>query len=287
MGGSSRSGGARGNAGGDRGTRPSGNIQTGVTPQNSGLGTAPGSVDSSQPRPSRPSNGNILSPGIPNGSNPGSILSPGSPNRPYRPGNIITPGTPRQPSRGITIVPDGRDRHRGGRRGDAVILYYPFSYGYGSYSAMNDGYVDSGVTDPNAIPNGNNTRTNPQATYSIDGLEEDRTREPHSRVYEVGPRSRENGVETRRIDPEKDPANGPAESAESPVTLIALQGGLVYAVTEHWMLGNTVHFVTTQDEHYVVSLQEVDLDLSARLNRERGMKFVLEVRERTHPASAR
>jgi hypothetical protein len=76
---------------------------------------------------------------------------------------------------------------------------------------------------------------------------------------------------------EAEPLPEPADGGE--FHLVALEGGLIYAAREHWLLGNTLHFVTLQGDHYVVSLAEVDLDLSVQLNRERGMKFVLEVRQ--------
>jgi hypothetical protein len=56
---------------------------------------------------------------------------------------------------------------------------------------------------------------------------------------------------------------------------------LIYAAREHWLLGDTLHFITVQGDHFVVSLAEVDLDMSVQLNRERGLKFVLEVRRRS------
>jgi hypothetical protein len=61
--------------------------------------------------------------------------------------------------------------------------------------------------------------------------------------------------------------------------MVALKGGLVYLVHQHWLEGQTLYFDTIAGERYAVSLQELDMNLSARLNRERGQKFVLEVRE--------
>jgi hypothetical protein len=159
----------------------------------------------------------------------------------------------------------------------AVYPYVYFGYPYG-YS--NGGYeIDTGAV----------SRTTSKASYVIEG-HLDQSAQGRSRVYEVGP-----GAAEGPYAAEAEPAEGelPAQGATQGATqdaieafdLIALQGGLIYAVGEHWLLGNTVHFVTMQGDHYVVSLQEVDLDLSVRLNRERGRKFLLEVREQDRGVS--
>jgi hypothetical protein len=293
-------GGARSGSSG-RIAAPNGRIPSAVTPSDSGKGASPGLLGSGSPpqrtSPSRPV-GNILFPGTPDRSNHGSIGSPGLPGivgqpsilspglpGPYRPGNVLTPGTP-SPVRAPTPHPGGifarpgigrgpadtfPGRGRFERRGRSVIVY---PYIYFGYPYGNGGY---------AVETGAVSKTSSSASYVIEGhLDTTSPREPHSRVYEVGPNAADIPP-----DAEAEPAEGdeppseaaPAEPAGGVFYLIALKGGLIYAAREHWLLGNTVHFVTLQDEHYVVSLQEVDLDLSAQLNRERGMKFALEVRE--------
>jgi hypothetical protein len=171
----------------------------------------------------------------------------------------------------------GRDHsegRRGGRhfdrgRGGAVV--YPFVF---------FGYDGGGYSDGGAV-----VRTSPDASYVIEGHLDEAAVERRSRVYEVGPRAGEDAyADTEPAESELAPGDEPAPDGGS-FDLIALQGGLIYAVREHWLLGNTVHFVTLQGDHYVVSLQEVDLDLSVRLNRERGRKFLLEVREHDGAAS--
>jgi len=77
--------------------------------------------------------------------------------------------------------------------------------------------------------------------------------------------------------PDKDDPEA-EEVDESALRLIALYGGLIYAAQDYWLEGNTLHFVTARGDEYVVSIVEVDLDESARLNRERGRTLVLELR---------
>jgi len=152
-------------------------------------------------------------------------------------------------------------------------VYFGYPYGYG-----NGGY---------AVETGAVSKTSSSANYVVEGhLDTSSSREPHSRVYEVGPGAANDPNAPEAAPIEGDDPRGEAASAEAarePVEdvfyLIALKGGLIYASREHWLLGTTVHFVTLQGDHYVVSLQELDLDLSVQLNRERGLKLVLEVRE--------
>jgi hypothetical protein len=291
-------GGARGGSSG-RDPQPAGHIPSTVTPSDSGTPDSGGlsASPSGNSGASRPA-GNILFPGTPGSSNHGSIVSPGLPGStghtsilspglpgPYRPGNVLTPGTPSQASppaahpgglfAGPGVEP-GRppDHGRGSgrhRRGAIVYpyVYFGYPYGYG-----NGGY---------AIDMGGVTTTSSSASYIVEGhLDTTTPREPHSRIYEVGPGA---GDGTAAVQSETPADNDelPAEAApgtgEDVFYLIALRGGLIYAAREPWLLGNTVHFVTLQGDHYVVSLAEVDLDLSAQLNRERGLKFVLEVHQ--------
>jgi len=67
------------------------------------------------------------------------------------------------------------------------------------------------------------------------------------------------------------PERGPVEYG-----LIALNGGLIYAASEYRVDGRTLRFLTVQGDQYVVSLDEVDVGFSERLNRERGSEFSLE-----------
>lgn len=63
--------------------------------------------------------------------------------------------------------------------------------------------------------------------------------------------------------------------------LIALKGGEIHASREHWLQRDALHYVTRDGVHNQVAVGDVDMDLTAQVNRERGLPFVLEVREPT------
>lgn len=300
-------GGVRGGSSG-RAPSPSGRIpEAAPPPAGSGAAGANSGTSAGRPERAEPSRpvGNILSPGSPGGHTPSAgqsrgfpgflgqpnILSPGKPG-PYRPGNVVTPGTPSAPSTGGISAGIGDDRnHRGdsgrrghgrghGGRGHGGVAVYPFVYFGYPYGYSNGGYeIETGAV----------SRINSNASYVIEG-HLDQSARGRSRVYEVGTEIAEDPYAVR-TQPAEDESPAPGDTQDltqdaiEAFDLIALQGGLIYAVGEHWLLGNTVHFVTMQGDHYVVSLQEVDLDLSVRLNRERGRKFLLEVREQDRGVS--
>jgi hypothetical protein len=56
---------------------------------------------------------------------------------------------------------------------------------------------------------------------------------------------------------------------------------MIHTSREHWLEGNTLHFVTKQGTRQTAGLETVDLDFTRQLNAERGLPFVLEVRPRS------
>ena len=93
-------------------------------------------------------------------------------------------------------------------------------------------------------------------------------------VFEVRPEG------LRPVQPEAVGASPIAGSGpEATFHLIALKDGTIYASREHWLQENALHYVTRDGVHHRVTVDDVDLDLTAQVNRERGLPFVLEVRE--------
>ena len=66
------------------------------------------------------------------------------------------------------------------------------------------------------------------------------------------------------------------DDAPADYGLIALHGGLIYAASRYRVEGQTLRFLTVQGDRYVVALNEVDLEFSKRLNRDRGSEFSLD-----------
>jgi hypothetical protein len=224
------------------GSRPGGVIQGG-----------PGRVAS--PAPARPPVApSVIRPGIPDARlgaggvrpNTGNIVYPGTPNG-RGVGNILTPGTPAvqpipsivQPARPSVqeIGPqDGRHRGRGGRFGAGA---YPV-YGFYPYALV-----------PNVIAVTGSTIARSSTGY----------------VITVGD---DTGADT------EEPASPPAERIETDYWLIALQGGLIYAVSDYGVEGRAFRFLTLQGDRYVVPLAELDVDFTMKLNRDRGVEIELE-----------
>jgi hypothetical protein len=71
-----------------------------------------------------------------------------------------------------------------------------------------------------------------------------------------------------------EPKSGSGEETKK-FYLIALRNYSIYTATEHWLEGDTLHYVTHYGVHNQASLDQVDLELTERLNRERGLDFRL------------
>ena len=77
-----------------------------------------------------------------------------------------------------------------------------------------------------------------------------------------------------------DAENG-AESTikrETPVTSLVLQDGSEFGLTEYWLAGDELHYVTTYGGRNSLPVQRIDLEKTVKLNAERGVQFVLRPR---------
>ena len=237
--------------------RPGGLIQGG-----------PGRVTTQGP-PVRPAPPSTIRPGVPDarlgaGSirpNTGNIVYPGTPHS-RSVGNILTPGTPtvqpipsiNQPAR-PSIQEIGRPggRHRGrGVRSPGVV--YPI-YGVYTYPLV-----------PSVIAVTGSTVTQSGSGYVVTVGEEPA---PEADVPEASP--------AEPSAPRSSIVEVPAEEQIEPdYWLIALQGGLIYAVSEYEIESRAFRFVTLQGDEYVVPLAELDVDFTTKLNRDRGVEIELE-----------
>ena len=245
----------------------------------------------------------MVYPGTPGGMGHGSIVSPGTPGR-NRPGSIVSPGLPPVgpiPPLGLNSLPpvgtigvgsSGLSPHSPGRSRSVYsshpgLVAVPLGYSvYVDNQQYNDVYVEQ--------PSGYDPQSSAQYDVQVYG-EEQPAEPPKSTIYEVRPVYDEatgeaRGVENVPIEPAENRIQEVApetefkpngEEADSgPVQhLIALEGGLIYLAGEHWLEGDTLHYITLSGAHNMATLDRVDLDLTLRLNRERGLKFQLRKQE--------
>lgn len=69
---------------------------------------------------------------------------------------------------------------------------------------------------------------------------------------------------------------------ESPVTLLQMRDGSMYGLTEYWIEGEELHYLTTYGSDGSVRIRDIDFEQTAKLNADRGVDFVL----RPRPAEA-
>ncbi len=196
--------------------------------------------------------------------------------------------------RGWTYDAFSRSGHRGGRFGGGYYGRYnpyfhyglPFVYAPYGYTRYRRGY-DYGEAyfddedDRERRESGQVYRVDPGTATESSSQYVIRVpatpQEPVTgTVFEVRPEGlRPASPETAGISPEAGPAR------QATFHLIALRDGTIHTSREHWLEQDALHYVTRDGVRNRVTVGEVDLDLTAQVNRERGLPFVLEVREPT------
>ncbi len=238
--------------------------------------------------PGFPGTDQVLTPRRSRGRSHGNVIAPGTPGR-IGHGNVITPGTPHRSgtsfrargaaSHGVRskMLTYGQDFGHGHRFIGVPVVYVPYGYvryGYGGDYEPQDYEEESPYiyrVDPE-------TATESGTDYVI-RVESGEERAPaESKVYEVRPAEEEPAVEPQ-IEPDSASTQEPPPGAEPILYLIAIQNGNIYTSTEHWIESDALHYITRGGAHNLVSIEDVDMELTARLNRERGLAFIIEVRE--------
>ena len=273
--------------GGGRGGHSGGQPAPAAAPR-SFSGGGPGTVSLGGPAivsPIRPSPGVAFAPN----ASTGSVLHPGFPNAQgvYNPFSFNTSfGARLATTVGNFGPPPGR--RGGGRRPGpgsvssvvvpyAVPVYVP-AYGYGGYGyGYGQPYADQPYVDPNAASN----------YYPPDAASSYPQPAPGPQVIYVVPAQQppSSGVVTYVVPPRDhsgEPSTGVSVTTASqngagrPLFLIALKSNIIYSATEAWVQGDTMHYVTADGAHNQVSLDQVDVDFTTRINRERGIDFQLQ-----------
>lgn len=235
--------------------RPGNSASTGVASSPTTVQRAPTNTPRSPLGPVRP-----VAPGRPN------IISPSGTG--VTPPNIVAPGLPRQPRtvapRTVPqgVVPPGLQaedpqrppRHRRPSRRGATRVFVPIYYPVFGYDQT-----------PNVIEvgPGNARRSSVGRVVVVGGGA--RTVSSRTVVQEVEPEI------TRAPEVEDEP-----REIETDYILIALAGGLIYAVESYELDFGAITFTTIQGERYVVSRAEVDVEFTQQLNAERGVEIDLE-----------
>lgn len=68
----------------------------------------------------------------------------------------------------------------------------------------------------------------------------------------------------------------PGEPPPAPrLTLLVFKNHSIYAVTDYWLEAGQLHYVTSYGGRNAVALEQIDLEMTVRLNWERGVEFVL------------
>jgi len=65
------------------------------------------------------------------------------------------------------------------------------------------------------------------------------------------------------------------DGADHPITLLQLKNGWMYGLTDYWVEGDNLHYVTNYGGKNFVPLELIDLPTTIRLNSERGGEFSL------------
>ena len=71
------------------------------------------------------------------------------------------------------------------------------------------------------------------------------------------------------------------------VTMLVLKDGLSFGLTDYWVEGGMLHYVTTYGRQNAIDLDRIDLDKTVKLNSSRGIPFVLSERPAPPPLSPR
>ena len=171
----------------------------------------------------------------------------------------------------------GRDFGHGPRFIGIPVVYVP--YGYSRYAYERDYEPqDSEEESPYIYRVDPETATESSTDYVIRVESDKESRPAEPKVYEVRPAEQGPAAEPQ-VEPDSASTQEPPPGAEPAFYLIALHSGNIYTSTEHWIETDALHYITRGGAHNLVSVDEVDMELTARLNRERGLAFVIEVRE--------
>lgn len=71
------------------------------------------------------------------------------------------------------------------------------------------------------------------------------------------------------------PAESSTYGSDHTITLLQLKNGWMYGLTDYWVEGGNLHYVTNYGGKNSIPLDQIDLATTIRLNSERGVEFAL------------
>jgi hypothetical protein len=120
-----------------------------------------------------------------------------------------------------------------------------FGCGYGDYSGGYGDYMAGYASGD---------------TYSIEAQGEDmQSQEPNPSIYEPPPRA----------------VAGGQEAAPAPEVALFLKDGSVYAISDYWLAGGRLHYVTNYGGENALDVSQIDLQRTVDANARRGVSFIL------------
>jgi hypothetical protein len=166
----------------------------------------------------------------------------------------------------------GRFLRRGGFLPSLPVVVVPYAYGDYAYASG----------DPNVIVIDRNTQTASSVEHVVT-VEPQRVAQAkpaaEAKIIEVQPGDPEHTAEAPTGDVKVFRGGLPQDFVEKAAFyLVAMKTGVIYTSGEHWLEGETLHYVTVKGVHRTAPLNDVDLDFTRQLNAERNMPFVLEMR---------
>ncbi len=186
-------------------------------------------------------------------------------------GNVVFPGTGHAPN---TFDPFGTSNLGFGSRLSNTVNGFGSpgrnrgGYGYGAGTVIVPYGVPYYVSYPEQQPQAQAPITivtpPPQIIYVVQG-------EPGM----AAPEPRRDSVITYVVPPREPEPQAAAAPAQKPF-LIALKNQSIYTATEYWVEDGTLHYVSPLGAHNQASLDQIDLEFTERLNRERGLEFRLD-----------
>jgi hypothetical protein len=165
----------------------------------------------------------------------------------------------------------GGFQRRGGGFYARSVITVPYAYDYGAYD------------NPNVIVVARDTQTSAEHVVAVEPQKAAQARPPvEPKIVDVEPGKAESAREGEEAQVEVLRGGSRLDLQEQQtIYLVALRSGVIHTSREHWLEGNTLHFITRQGTRQTAALEAVDLDFTRQLNAERGLPFVLEVRPRS------